>query len=176
MTAASRDCWTLWTFRYWRHSPKTTSRRTGCWTRNYYWQKVGSFAWSELRGIADSGGALWRNGHHTRTSSGRNDRIPLSEARLEDHSLKLIHVDAMDLCVFAPGSAFGNAKRRVQAQFRFSDTDYHLWVTDPRIARDYLARADGEYPFGACCLTVSLGEPYRGYCYKLVAAVLERPG
>lgn len=47
-------------------------------------------------------------------------------------------------------------------------------VTDPRIERAYLAKADGDYPFGECYLTVSLGEPFNEYCYKLVAAVIER--
>lgn len=139
----------------------------------YYWQKVGSFEWDKLHRIADSGGTLWRNKCHT--YNGLNDQIPLPEACLEDHSLKLVHVDGMKLRVFAPGAAFGNAKRRVQAQFRFSVADYALWVTDPRIERAYLAMADGEYQFGECYLTVSLGEPFNEHCHKLVAAVLERP-
>lgn len=136
------------------------------------WQKVGTLPWSDLYGIAESTGTLWRNGCHT--YNGRNDQIPLPQACLENHSLKLIHVDGMKLKVFAPGAAFGNGKRRVQARFCFSGIDYALRVTDPRIERAYLAKANGDYPFGECFLTVSLGEPFKEYCYKLVAAVIKR--
>ena len=137
------------------------------------WQKVDTFPWNGLRRIAKASGTLWRNGHHTH--NGRNDRIPLSEANREDHSLGLIYVDHMILKVFAPNIDFGDEKRRVQARFHFSGADYKLWITDPCIERSYLMKADDEYPFGACYLTISLGEPFEGYCYKLVAAVLERP-
>jgi hypothetical protein len=87
-------------------------------------------------------------------------------------SLKLIHVNQLDLRVFAPGEAFGNAKRRVQAAFTFDATDYALWVTDPVVEREYLAKSDGDYPLHNVYLTISIGEPYQDYCYKLVATVI----
>ena len=83
--------------------------------------------------------------------------------------------------MFAPGAAFGNPKRRVQANFQHRGIRYALWVTDPVIERDYKARADGTYTIGECCLCVSLGEPLQKQngesCrYKLVAAVIQREG
>ena len=109
----------------------------------------------------------------TRTT-GSTIQIPLHEATAETSSLKLIHVDALCLHVYAPGEAFGNSKRRVQASFHFSGSDYSLWVTDPKVERPYLAKEDGRYDLGECYLTISLGESYREHCYKLVAAVVER--
>ncbi|HXF07312.1 MAG TPA: hypothetical protein VNK45_02110 [Candidatus Acidoferrales bacterium] len=53
---------------------------------------------------------------------------------------------------------------------------YHLWVTDPIYERAYLARSDGDYGIGESFVTVSLGEPHKGYCYKLIAAIIERGG
>ena len=50
--------------------------------------------------------------------------------------------------------------------------DYRLWVADPVYERRYLAKLDGDYVVDDCFLTVSLGEPYQGACYKLVAAVM----
>ena len=47
-------------------------------------------------------------------------------------------------------------------------------VTDPIYERRFLALADGRHPLGECCLAVSLGEPFEGYAYKLVAAIIER--
>lgn len=45
-------------------------------------------------------------------------------------------------------------------------------MTDPLVERKYLAGSNGEYPIGECFVTVSLGESYEGYCYKLVAALI----
>jgi hypothetical protein len=47
-----------------------------------------------------------------------------------------------------------------------------LWVTDPLIERQYLAGENGDYAVGECFITVSLGEPLEGFCYKLVATVI----
>ncbi len=54
-------------------------------------------------------------------------------------------------------------------------TEYRLWVTDPGYERTYLARPDGHYQIGESFLTVSLGEPHNDACYKLIAAIMERP-
>lgn len=137
-----------------------------------YWVKVGQLARADLEQLADSTGTLWLNGYHT--YHGLNDRIPLGQAAGVQGSLKLIRVDAVRLRVFNPGAEFGNPKRRVQARFRFAGTDYALRVTDPMIERVYLAREDGYYDLGDSYLTISLGEPYDDYCYKLVAAVIKQ--
>lgn len=136
-----------------------------------YWTKVGHYSRSDLDRLAVPSGILWRNESSTR--SGHNDRIPLNMAADETSSLKLIRVDGLQLKVFSPSEAFGNNKRRVQARFQFSDVDYALWVTDPDIESEYLAREDGDYSLLRSYLTISLGEPSDdGYCYKLVAAVI----
>ena len=103
-----------------------------------------------------------------------NDQIPFRQVEQETSSLKLLHVDEVCLRVFAPGEAFGNSKRRVQAKLHFSGIEYALWVTDPDIERHYLAREDGYYNLSECYLTISLGEPFNEYCYKLVAAIIEK--
>jgi hypothetical protein len=102
-----------------------------------------------------------------------NDYLTVEEASAVDSSLKLIRVaDGLRLRVFRPGEAFGNPKRRVQAHFSFGHAAYQLWVTDPIIEAAYLGRADGEYALGPSFLTISLGEPYEGRCFKLVAAII----
>ena len=68
----------------------------------------------------------------------------------------------------------GNTKGRVQARFAFDGIDYWLWVTDPIVERRYLAGTDGEYAVGEAYLTISIGESYQDYCYKLVATVIGR--
>ncbi len=49
-----------------------------------------------------------------------------------------------------------------------------LWVTDPGFEREYLQKPDGDYEIDECFLTISLGEPYGGKCYKLIAAIMPR--
>lgn len=134
--------------------------------------RVGRFSWADLRPLRDRSGTLWLNGYHT--FNGKNDCIPLEQALSVESSLKLIYVEGMQLSVFKPGEAFGNTKRRVQAMFRFGGTRYALWVTDPVIERAYLALEDGDHALCESYLTVSLGEPHDGRCYKLVAAVLQK--
>ena len=135
-----------------------------------YWVKRGLFPREDLGTLQDRANTLWLDGFSS--YSGVNDRIPLAEAMTLTSSLKLIHVD--DLCIrtCAPGAAFGNTKRRVQAEFAFAGAHYALWVTDPIVERQYLLQPDAEYQLHDVYLTVSLGEPYQGYCYKLVATVI----
>jgi hypothetical protein len=71
-----------------------------------------------------------------------------------------------------PGEARGDPKRRVQAHFSFGGVGYRLWVTDPFIESAYLAQLDGMYALGPSYLTISLGEPWHGNCYKFVAAII----
>ncbi len=47
-------------------------------------------------------------------------------------------------------------------------------MTDPVYERRYLFLPDGTHNLRECCLTISLGEPYEGYAYKLIAAIIER--
>jgi len=132
-----------------------------------YWVKRGTLGWEHLSSLQDRGGPLWING--TRSFNRLNDRIPLALAVELRSSLRLIHVRNLELKVFAPDEAFGNTKRRVQARFSFDGVEYWLWVTDPVVERRYLAEPDGEHAVSEAYLTISIGEPYKDYCYKLVA-------
>jgi hypothetical protein len=135
-----------------------------------YWKRLGTVAWRDLSKLVDVSGPLWINGY--RTYSGRNDRVPLAEAAGLIDSLRLLHLPALELAVFAPGAAFCNPRRNVQGRFEYCGTRYALRVTDPVAERTYLAKPDGNYNVGECFVTVSLGEAYEGYCYKLIAAVI----
>lgn len=136
------------------------------------WEKVGRADWADLARLADPVEPLWIDGNHT--FHGLNDRISLSETDTLQSSLRLLHVDKLTLSVFMPGEAFGDFKRRVQGHFRHGAKEYRLWVTDPRYEQEYKARPDGQHQLGESFLTVSLGEPKDGACYKLIAAIVER--
>ena len=139
--------------------------------QRYYWKKAGRLSPSDLGRFVEPVEPLWIDGHSTH--NGRNDSVPTALLEQVETSLRLIQVNGLTLSVFAPGEAFGNARRRVQGRFDHAGQWYALWVTDPNYERRYLALADGRYDLGPCCLTISLGEPYGEACYKLIAAVVE---
>ncbi|MBK8482300.1 MAG: hypothetical protein IPL40_14230 [Proteobacteria bacterium] len=156
-----------------RPRPKDFQQENWLLDAQYYWVKTGRAKWKDLEPLDEPTGPLWIDGHST--YNGINDEIPLSEAVTLRSSLRLIRVDTLQLVVFAPGEAFGNSKRRVQAKFSHAGVRYALWVTDPQYEVRYLAQPDGEHQIGESFLTISLGEPYKDCCYKLVAAIIERP-
>lgn len=155
-----------------KQRPKTYQRENRLIDAHSYWRKGGTLPRDRVGAFTDSPQTLWTNGESTH--NGRNDAVTLDVAGTLRSSLFLIDVPDLGLHVFSPGAAFGNNKRRVQARFRYSGDNYYLWVTDPTYERDYLAKPNGTYKLGAAYLTVSLGEPYEGRCYKLVAAIVER--
>ena len=135
-----------------------------------YWEKAGRLSWFDLPALVDPAAPLWIDGHST--YNGQNDKIPLGAIGSVADSLRLIHVDRLQLIVCRPGEAFGNNKRRVQGRFEHSGREYALWVTDPGFERTYLAKLDGAYELAECYVTISLGEPYGDACYKLIAAII----
>ena len=151
--------------------PKDYQQENWLLDPKYYWEKIRSVAKDELGQFIDPVTSLWINGHST--VNGMNDRIPVSVADSLDNSLHLVRVNGLELVVTTPGRDFGNNRRSVQGRFRYNDMDYWLRVTDPVCERQYLQFTDGSYPIGEAFLTISLGEPHRGYSYKLIAAIIE---
>lgn len=137
-----------------------------------YWVRKGRITWADLADLEDDPSPLWPSA--ASTYHGMNDQVAADHADDFDYSLRLIRVDDFILRVFAPSITFGNSKRRVQGGFTYLGTEYRVWVTDPVVERKYLAHENGDYWIGDCFLTMSLGERYDGYCYKLIAAVISQ--
>jgi hypothetical protein len=143
--------------------------------KNEAWRRAGRVTWTKLAQLVDPVGPLWVNGYQTK--SGQNDRIPTGVAEQLKSSLRLIHVRSVELTVEQPGIDFGNHKKRLEASFSHAGADYCIRVTDPKYEAVYLGLEVGAYHVGESYLTVSVGEPYKdGYCYKLVAAIIEQEG
>ena len=135
------------------------------------WKKLDNFSWLDLPRLVDAPEPLWIDGHST--NHGTNNAVPDDLMGHVSSSLRLVRLDRLILRVFAPDKAFGKRRRRVQAVFSHAGSDYRIWVTDPVCERTYLSKLDGEHEIGECYLTVSLGESFKGSCYKLAAAVIE---
>lgn len=146
----------------------------GCQTENHLivaggeWRKEGRIGKKDLPKMEDNIGPLWESGGSS--SSGLNDRILL--ANQPNHSLRLIRVTNLQLIVQVEGAAFGPGRRAVRAQFDHEGTSYLLKVTDPLTVEQYRLMKIGKYSVKNAYLCVSLGEPYKGYRYKLAAAVI----
>lgn len=152
---------------------RPNSYQTENWLLNseHYWNKIDQVNSEVLHELCRMPGELWINRHSTQ--HGLNDAVLLRDSEILRSSLTLINVKAISIKVFAPGQTFGNRKRRVQASFSYAGIRYRLWVTDPVYESRYLAHPDGDHLLGPCFLTISLGEPFQGRCYKLVAAIIE---
>jgi len=81
-------------------------------------------------------------------------------------------VDDLKIEVLIEGAEFGNPRRKVRGEFTLNDVNYRLAITDPTVESEY---ADGTHDIGSAILCISLGEPYEGYAYKLIAGVIRVP-
>ncbi len=150
--------------------PRNYQRENWLLDPECYWEKAGQMRPDELEPLVDQASPLWINDYSS--YNGLNDRIPIEIASSLNHSLRLLRVSALELVVDQPGMNFGNYRRSVQGRFQHYGTDYWLRMTDPVYERQYLQLDNGIYAIGGCFLTVSLGEPYQGHSYKLIAAII----
>jgi hypothetical protein len=161
--------------------PLVEPRPHGFQTENHlidegkYWTKEREANWDDLEAARDPGaGPLWDNSSPS-SYNGLNDRIDENVANALGASLRLIAVDDLSIEVSVEGAAFGTGKRKVRGRFTIDGAQYRLAVTDPVVESKYLGGPDGEFQIGHAILCISLGEPYGGYAYKLIASVFLRP-
>lgn len=133
------------------------------------WRSSGAFPVAQAALLCDDPERLWINGYHSR--GGINDRMP--EKLVGDTlSSSLLFIRPDELCMsVTPGP---RGLRKVRAKFKFKGESYCLTVTDPLMEAAYMEKEVGEYAVecAQAYLTVSIGEPFEGFCYKLAAAAL----
>ena len=144
-------------------------QRENCSVRFTRWHAAGRMSTHELEGLTDQPATLWLNGWQS--VHGWNDRIPEHIAAQRcDSSLLLIRPEAVRFRLDQSG---GNLALR--AVFDYRDQHYDLKVTDDRAREVWIERlADGHDGRADALLCISLGQAFHGYCYKLVASVIER--
>jgi hypothetical protein len=135
-----------------------------------YWARVGRASPAQIKASLDVvSGPLWLN--KSSSYNGVNDRVLEDEAG-GDGSLKFVTVDDLVIKVAVEGAEFNNARTKVRASFNLTGAHYLLPITDPVMTEKYGGGGEGSYDIGKAFLCISLGEPYSGYAYKLVAAVV----
>jgi len=143
-------------------------------TENYLvdgntWQRNGVFPGSRLHDLCDPVDTLWVNGYAS--ASGINDRIPEKITRAQIRSsLAFIQPERAELIVEEGPQLL----KRLRTRFFYKGQEYSLPVTDPVMENRYLDHDIGRYPIeeAPVYFTISIGEPYEGFCYKLVAGVV----
>jgi len=129
------------------------------------WKRCGRIGWNELAGLADEiESNLWVNGFSTRC--GNNDQVPALLLDQMTGSLRLIRTDSLHLSY----GANGYGQRKLRGAFCHAGRHYTLPVTDPAACSALNGRE--ELTLGDAYLCISLGVPFNGYAYKLVASVI----
>jgi len=133
------------------------------------WEKYGGFQFEDLEKIKDEPRSLWTN------ENPYKDRISLDY--IKDHygqikySLFLIKPEDFKIKV----KETDNGDMKVRSIFKYNDVVYNLSLTDPVLEYIYEKKGKGEFPIGDdVFLCISLGLPYEGCCYKLVASVISK--
>lgn len=147
----------------------------GCQVENHLinnvaWRKTGRLEWAHLDAMVEAPWSLWGSGSSTR--GGLNDRLSPVEAAHCNGSLHLVRPTNLRVIVTTTGAAFNNPKKQMRALFSIGMTSYNLKVTDPRYTGRIPQCEEGkEYSLREAILCVSIGEPWNGFHYKLVATI-----
>lgn len=148
------------------HQPLPHQHENHLFDPGFYWEREGALAWSAIANWLDSPASLWGVGQSSYAFL--NNRV--AEGYRGGTSLYLIPVDSLRVIVGPKPSDY--PKRIVRAEFTYRGSIYRMHITDPVIERHYLGSDDGQYTIHSAVICVSLGDPFQGFFYKLIAAVL----
>lgn len=128
------------------------------------WQVTGKYCTKEMDKLLDNPDGIWNFGD-------RQDRVTVDsfQSKKAESSLLLISPKNVRLIV---GNY--NEKPNLKTSFTYMDKNYTFGLTDIKYRENFLKEKEGTYLLKKEVLfTISLGEPFKGDCYKLVAAVIE---
>lgn len=98
-------------------------------------------------------------------------RGTVAEANRLSDSLRLIRVERLLVSVEPPKP--DKMHPVLRGGFRYNGVDYRLKITDVRVEKRSEGLSCDKYSVGERYLTISLGEPFEGYYYKLIAAIIK---
>ena len=136
-----------------------------------YWRKTARATWPQVEAALDTvAGQLWVNG--SSSYGALNNRVSEAQAVKIKNSLLLIRPAELKVVVGPQGGQFAPNKRRARVQFKLNGEEYKLDLTDADKEAQYLQGNNGTFPVADAILCISLGESYKGYAYKLAAALI----
>lgn len=144
----------------------------GCQTENHLiddsaaWVKAGTFPKQQLLQYCEAPNPLWINGFDS--AHGINDRIPEEQVGSLRGSLVLVEPQQLGIEIKLEA-----AKLKVRAEFNLVGQLYKLGVTDPTVERQCFSRPEGRHTYRKRAVAcISIGEPFHGFCYKVVASII----
>ena len=112
---------------------------------------------------------MWVNEPHL-------DRVPVEylQQKTPESSLLLIKAKKCRISREDYTNECGKKKSKVRLLFTYNDIEYNFGVTDIEIEKQFKNQPEGLYPIetGDVYLCLSLGVPFNGFCYKLVATII----
>lgn len=134
------------------------------------WYKVGEYKKEKLELLCDQYPILWNN------SNPAMDRISeeyLLKNKVQS-SLLLIRINKLYIECKDWIKHDGSKNRRIRAIFNYNEVNYNLALTDSKVEEEYKNKGQGRYvvPSNKVYLCISLGQPFKGDCYKLVTSVI----
>lgn len=123
----------------------------------------------DLTRYVDTPATIWGVGESS--GEGVNDRVPEDQARRFDHTLLFIFLKRI---VIWQKQASWNDSTKLRLNFIHKQNKYSIAITDPLVLEKYNSRLNSNESaqLTDCYITMSLGLPFHGNCYKLAASII----
>ena len=139
---------------------------------NTAWEKIGEYPFEKIDVLCDKPDALWTNeepdSHKISLEFLLKNKIP--------SSLYLIKPELFE--IFSEGEYRADGNPKLRAVFKYNGKGYVLPITDIEFEMQFRdIKPNENYRFNTqdIYLCVSLSEPHNGFCYKLIASIIQKP-
>lgn len=128
------------------------------------WEQTSKINNDDLKDFLDKPDDLWGETDKVSFNDIKNKKIEI------DNSLYLIELESLKLYKNFYEDDEGNKKYKRRVSFKYNNIDYDFPVTDPKF--NLLLEKEDNKTLENKKLCVSLGEEFKGNCYKIAAAIL----
>lgn len=137
------------------------------------WNIEGKWDKSKLNLLLDDPDSIWSIGNLCCSSHGINDKVDENVAISHNNSLLFLFLPKAIVWKKDQSTDIKNSIK-LRLNFIFKNEKYSLVITDPRLSGMFWNKLNlGEHEvIYNNFITISLGEPFYGYCYKLIAGYI----
>lgn len=150
--------------------PHNTQPENYLLAKNADWNIEGKLDKSKFNLLLDDTNSIWGVGESCCSSYGVNDKVEENLAISHNNSLLFLFLPKAIVWKRDQSTEIRNSVK-LRLNFIFKNNKYSLVITDPTFSKkfwDRLSIGQHETIYNTF-ITISLGEPFHGYCYKLIA-------